>query len=169
MQTMERNITHESTEKGPVPAATHRWWWLLAAVAVLALAAGLVVGRSTAPSDESAYLAGGGALSDRQEQMLDVLDDIGAAWRAGDPGAVAAVFVPTGYATYAGRSYRIDDGSLASFVTGGDWSSLTALDPMLVDGNTVTFYYEISGVHYLGAVQFTGTGDVLAIHQSIDL
>ena len=50
----------------------------------------------TAPSDESAYLAGGGALSDRQEQMLDVLDEAERGWRAGDGEAVAATFVPTG-------------------------------------------------------------------------
>jgi hypothetical protein len=169
MKTIERNTTYELTEKAPVRAATRRTWWLLAAVAVLALAAGLFVGRWTAPSDEPAYLAGGGALSDRQEQMLDVLDEAVLGWRAGDPEAVAATFVPTGYATYAGQSYRIDDGTLATFVTGGDWSSLTVLEPVLVDGNTLTFYYEISGVHYLGSVEFTGTGDVLAVHQGIDL
>lgn len=162
---MERTTTNEVTEKAPVRAATRRTWWLLAAVAVLALAAGLVIGRATAPSDEPAYLAGGGALSDRQEQMLDVLDEVELAWRAGDAEAVAAAFVPTGSATFGDVTYRIDDGTLATYVTGGDWSSLTVLEPVLVDGNTVTFHYTVNGTHYLGSVEFTGTGDVLAVHQ----
>jgi hypothetical protein len=169
MKTMERTTTNEANERVPMPKAARRSWWLFAAVAVLALAAGLVVGRLTAPSDESAYLAGGGALSDRQEQMVDVLDEIELAWRVGDPEAVAAAFVPTGSATYGDVTYRIDDGTLASYVSGSDWSSLTVLEPMLVDGNTVTFYYTIDGTHYLGSVEFTGTGDVLAVHHQIAL
>ena len=168
MKTMERNTTNEVTEKAPVRAATRRTWWLVAA-AVVALAAGLVIGRATAPSDASAYLAGGGALSDRQEQMLDVLDEVELAWRAGDAEAVSAAFVPTGSATDGNASYRIDDGTLATYVTGGDWSSLTVLEPVLVDGNNVTFYYTVNGTSYLGSVVFTGTGDVLAVHHKIDL
>lgn len=54
-------------------------------------------------------------------------------------------------------------------MTAGDWSSLTVLEPVLVNGNSLTFYYEISGMHYLGSVEFTGTGDVLAVHQGIGL
>lgn len=169
MKTMERTTTNEVTEKAPARAATRRTWWLLAAVAVLALAAGLVIGRATAPSDEPAYLAGGGALSDRQEQMVDVLDEVEQAWRAGDAEALSAAFVPTGSATDGNASYRIDDGALATYVTGGDWSSLTVLEPVLVDGNTVTFYYTVNGTPYLGSVVFTGTGDVLAVHHKIDL
>ena len=169
MKTMERTTTNGLTEKGPMHEATRRTWWRLAAVAVLALAAGLVVGRWTAPSDEPAYLAGGGALSDRQEQMVDVVDEIEQAWRSGDAEAVSAAFVPAGYATYGGETYRIDDGTLATYVTGGDWSSLTVLEPVLVDGNTVTFSYTVNGTHYLGSVEFTETGDVLAVHHKIAL
>jgi hypothetical protein len=135
MKTIERDTTYEVTENAPVRPRTHRTWWLLAAVAVLALGAGVVIGRATAPSDESAYLAGGGALSDRQEQMLDVLDEAEQGWRAGDGDAVTATFVPTGTMTWGDRSYRVDDGTLAAFVTGGDWSTLTILEPVLVDGS----------------------------------
>ena len=71
--------------------------------------------------------------------------------------------------TWGDRTYRVDDGTLAAFVSGGDWSTLTVLEPVLVDGNTVTFHYEVTGIHYLGSVVFTGTGDVLAVHQGIDL
>lgn len=170
MKTLERSITYEGTGTTPMRDTPRLTWWVVAVVAILTLGVGLVVGRLTAPSeDEPAYLAGGGQLGDRQEQMLDVLDEAVLGWRSGDAAAVLATFTPTGTVTWGGTEYRVDDGTLATFVNGGDWSSLTVREPVLVDGNRLVFAYMHGDTHYLGSVEYTGTGEVLATHQSIDL
>ena len=170
MKTMDRGYTQEFAATAPLRHDTRRTWWVMAVVAILGLGLGLVVGRLTAASgDESAYLVDGGQLSDRQEQMLDVLDAAVLGWRAGDANAVLATFTPTGILTWDARQYRVDDGTLPTFVEGGDWSTLRMFEPVLVDGNRLNFNYAHGDIHYLGAVEFTATGEVLATHQWIDL
>jgi hypothetical protein len=163
---LERDTIRESMTGG----TRRRGGWVLAIVLVagLALAAGLAVGRWTAPADEpAAVVAGGAALTDRQTQMSDALDETVAGWRAADGAAVAALFTPSGVLQLGTAQYRVDDGSLAKYVAGRDWSSLAAERPVLIDGNTLVFVYRILGERYLGTMQFTPTGEVLIVRQTL--
>jgi hypothetical protein len=163
---LERDTTQESTAGDTRRGG--RWVLAIVLAAGLALAVGLVVGRWTAPADEpTAVVVGGAALTDRQTQMSDALDDTVAGWRAGDGAAVAALFTPSGVLQLGTARYRVDDGSLATYVEGHDWSSLTAERPVLIDGNTLVFVYRILGERYLGTMEFTPTGEVLIVRQTL--
>jgi hypothetical protein len=175
MKTMDRTHTKEFTPTAPSAATAplrhdaRRAWWLVAIVAVLALGIGLAVGWLVAPSgDEPAYLADGGKLSARQEQMVDLTNEAVKGWRSGDADAVLATFTPSAILTWGAQQFRADDGTFASFVSRG-WASLEVLEPMLVDGNRVTFFYTHGSGRYLGAMEFTTTGEVLATEQWIDM
>ena len=68
---------------------------------------------SATDPEPTAVVAGGGDLTERQDQMLTVLDDSIQAWHDGDSAGVAAFFTPTGKGDYLGTEYPISDGSLA--------------------------------------------------------
>jgi hypothetical protein len=167
---MTTMLERDTIQKSKTRDTRRRGWWVLAIVlcAGLALAAGLAVGRWTAPADEpAAVVAGGAGLTDRQTEMSDLLDDAVAAWRAGDGAGVVAKFTPSGVKQIGTAQYRVDDGSLAEFVEGSNWSSLTVERPVLIDGNLLVFAYDIGGVRYLGTMEFTATGELLIVRQAL--
>ncbi len=173
MNTMERTLEREFEARRPQSAARRAWPMVaLVVLAVLALFGAGMVGRWTAPDDEpAAVVAGGGGLTDRQEQMVDMMSAYAAAWRANDSAALTAMFTPEGVfdaSSVSMGTHRIDDGTLATFAEGGNWSSLVLDEPMFVDGDRLVFSYQLIGVGYLGVMRFTSTGDLqLVTHEVI--
>jgi hypothetical protein len=161
MQTMDRPVA----DAGP-PATTRRPWWMLAIAVAVALVLGVLGGWFLAGAmddDPAAVAVGGGSLTERQQQMVDVLDEYEAAWRANDAAAVMAFFAPGGSFSSAGTQYLMDDGSMAAFINGGSWDSLTGSDPVLVAGNEVALHTTWAGTEWFNVIEFTASGDPLIV------
>lgn len=165
----KENMKEQLAEKRPSPVvATNRRWWLLGAVAAVALALGAVGGWIAASDAEpTAMVAGGGELTERQDQMAAVLDDFTQAWHAGDGAEVTGFFAPSGTATYLGTEYLVSDGSLAQFVESASWESLDILEPSLIDGNKVAFFHRYRGLPYMDVIEFTASGELLIASHTI--
>jgi len=176
MQTVERV---EQTSGAEV--RSHRPWRAVAVVAVVALALGFVGGwlanrDSDSGSSDSgveqprAVLVGGGALTDRQQQMVGVLDQYMEAWRNGDGQTVASFHTPNGEFVIASTDettvYSVADGSLANYISRGQWTGKVLLTPMLVDGDHVTLFYSFMG-RRAAVVDFTSSGDVRIIRTMV--
>jgi hypothetical protein len=161
MQTMDRPVA----EAGP-PATTRRPWWRLAIAVALALVLGVVGGWSLArvtDDEPTAVVAGGGSLTDRQKQIVEVLDDYVAAWRSDDAEAVMAFFAPGGTFSVRGEEYRMDDGSMAAFLESASWSTLTGSDPVLMAGDEAALHTTWESQSWFNVIEFSASGDVLIV------
>jgi hypothetical protein len=156
----------EDTLAAPVPTEqrSHRWA-LVVLVTVLALVLGGVGGWMIRGETETPgiLVAGTGEPTARQEQMLDQLRAYEKAWQASDAEAVLAFFTPNGWATMLGNDYRIDDGSLRSYIGQGDWSPIDMLEPVLVNGDELLFFHRYGEAVYTDVMTFTPVGDLLMI------
>jgi hypothetical protein len=97
MQTIE--TTHSAEAHATAPRVTvRRRWWEYAVVAVLAAVLGVAAGWAIWGSEDepTALRAGGGALTDRQEQLVARVEEYRAAWASEDPNDVLDMFVPSG-------------------------------------------------------------------------
>ena len=163
MSTIDRPL--ETSVAVPTAAPPRRRYGLLLVVALFALVLGTAVGWVARGSDgdPEAMVAGGGSLTDRQEQMVAVASDLTAAWQAGDGAAVVALMTPTGTFQLFGTDtvYRADDGTLAAYVESDQVSSLEMLTPYLVYGDTVMAVFTVATSPALSALTFTSDGDVL--------
>lgn len=175
MKTMERKSTERVQHEVQPPEATSRQAstgrpiGILVLVAVLALILGLVGGWFARGSDGDAeiLLAGQGELTERQEQMLDLVRDYEAAWHSGDGEAVAAFYTDRGFADMGGTIYRVDDGGLQGFVDSSTWASLDVLEPMLVKGDTVLNFHSYTGGTYVNVTEFTNEGELLIVTHTV--
>jgi hypothetical protein len=107
MQTLER------TESAPVvdepihtPKNRNRTFVFLSAILAVAV---LVMGAIMIFGDD-----GGQSLTPEQEQMLETIDQYGAALNAGDGAAATALMAPSGYHDN-GKRYPVADGRLEAF------------------------------------------------------
>lgn len=176
MKTLERKTTEREAAQRPVEtkemtrSTRSRSTWLVAIVAVFALILGALGGwairGSDSDGDAAAYLAGEGELTDRQLEMVDIVSDYAEAWRSGDGEAVAAFYTSGGRFTTYGNTYRAGDGSLAEFVDGGAWKSLTDFEPVLVKDNVVASIHRFSGT-FGNVFVFTTTGEPLIVLHAI--
>lgn len=176
MKTMQptRKDTSEpvvSSSRPSSEAGAHRGMsaGLVAAMVALGMAAGLFVGFllwGTGGDSTDPIVAGGGELTARQEQMVDMIDDYLAAWKAGDGEAAVALFTADGTMTWGRYDYRVVDGTLASLVERMPTPSLELLEPFIVEGNTVFSYQRLLGSTAEDIFEFTSTGD-LAIRRHL--
>jgi hypothetical protein len=107
------------------------------------VAAGFWWGNS---GDETprAVTAQGVELSDRQQQMVDLMDDYEAAWRNGDLAAFEALVTPDfRYTEFASAGspdvYLWSDGTFQARVGGGLYAGIQVYEPYLVSGNMIAF------------------------------
>lgn len=160
LRTTSPPATNHSTRRGLV----------LVLVAVLALVLGGVGGwmiRGDDASTSDVVLAGGGDLTARQEQMLDLVRDAEEAWQAGDVDAVLAMFAPNGRFEAFDAVYRVSDGSLASYIERGEWGSLGVYEPVLVRDDTMLTFHEFGGRLYSEEFTFTPDGELLIVSHVI--
>lgn len=161
MQTLDQPVVETGS-----PVTTHRSWWMLVLAVVVALALGVLGGwwLAGATDDDPEYVvAGGGSLTDRQREMLDVLDRYNAAWTGGDAATVASLFAPSG--VYVKGSIELTPGEIATYLERerATYSTLETYEPVLVDGAKVVEMASIynDNVHAASVIEFTTSGEVL--------
>lgn len=143
----------------------------------LLLTASLLVGCSggsssdaetsvTTPAVSDVVTVGNVALTDRQQEMVQLADQYLAAWKSLDPAAVAAFFAPEGKleSILYDDEFRVSDGTLTERVQAAmnafDLASLEPVDPLFVDGNMVYSVSEAGPSTFSSLLVFTDTGTV---------
>lgn len=137
---------------------------ILVLIAVMALGLGAVGGWMLHGSedDPAAFVAGGGELTQRQEEMLDMFYEYNDAVLANDGAAVVGMMTSSG--TWSGdwTEARASDGSLEELVNNFPFTQLF-IEPILVDGNKLLYAKVYRGVSGYDAVTFTTDGLTLKI------
>jgi hypothetical protein len=115
------------------------------------------------------------ALTDRQQEMVQLARQYGDAWRATDPAAVTAFFAPEGKleSILYEDEFRVTDGTLTARVQAAmnafDMAALEPVGPLLVDGNMVYSVSTAGPSNFSSLLVFTDTGTVrLLRHISLD-
>lgn len=185
MKTMERPVQ----ERMPLadPHGTRRAWTYMIAAVIAAFALGLAGGWALFGGDDDevaeprAILAGGGEMTARQQDMVDMVDDFYDAMAVGDGLAVEAMFAMGGTLRFGpfadGWESAIvlsayDEGAIATFVeeNAGTFSEpdMPRLrPPLVVDTNWVINYVDADGTS-VDIFKFTASGD-LAIADAVGM
>ena len=154
------------------------WVVVVAAIAVLVgLAAGWVIfgNNDDSSSDNVArYVTPGSVeLTERQTEMVELVDQYMAAWSATDGQRLETLMVEGGHVEYAEQGWRFDleDGSLQDRVSNGPYDSIRTYAPMLVyeDRIVLTGRVDSIDVEWLSVVRFTTSGEVKVISETIYL
>lgn len=163
METIER--TEQAPEAGQRSRST---LLVVVVVGVVALALGglgaWLMGASDDSSDDVTEVVTG-EVTDRQQEMLLIIDELDAALQAGtaDAALVDRLFVPQGvYVINEDLEYRADDGSLAEFFERGSDRSAALYAPALVVDDMVVKLGNYGG-GYSQTFKFTSSGEVLII------
>lgn len=168
MKAAERTIERPRVER-VVETPRRRWSAVTSIAIIIALALGLLGGYVLRGSDDvdptAPVTVDGSELTQRQEQMFDLIDDYVIAWQNGDGEAAAAMFHDDGHL----RVYGVER-SIADFITATPVPSLDILEPMLVHEDTMLNFHTIAGVGTLSdVIEFTPTGELLIVrHEIID-
>ncbi|MEE4272834.1 MAG: hypothetical protein V2I67_14265, partial [Thermoanaerobaculales bacterium] len=163
------------TETGQGTGASSQRRWLLFVVAALALALGILVGvvaSNRAEDKLDVVRAGGGDLSGRQEEMVEIVEDYIDAWQATDGDQAASFMTDDGSIEYIGEGwvFSVEDRSLQARISNGPYTSLRVLEPMVVHDDRVVLTGEIDslGLHWSSIIQFTTGGEVEIVSESIE-
>jgi len=157
--TAERRVDAEIT----VANSRDRRPLILVVIALCALVLGALAGYSLGSdgtADERAYVAGGGEPTDRQGEMLDMVDAFVAAMDANDDGAILAMFQGNGEWTRFSKVYRASDGILEEFVRAHGSEQLDLLEPIVVDEYRVVFFDDVRGQANVNVIEFSQVGDL---------
>jgi hypothetical protein len=116
---------------------------------------------------------GGAALSERQRDMVSMVEEYLAAWQATDGEGVASFMTAYGYIEYPHDDtiYRVSDGTLQERVTNGPYDTLQTVAPMTVYDNWIVASGRIDSMslNWLSVVRFTPSGDVKIMSETIFL
>jgi hypothetical protein len=116
---------------------------------------------------------GGAALSERQQDMVSMVEAYGAAWQATDGDGVASFMTADGYIEYPHDDtvFRVSDGTLQERVTNGPYDTLQTVAPMTVYDNWIVLSGRIDSMslNWLSVVRFTPSGDVKTMSDTIFL
>lgn len=168
MKTAERTIERPRVERAAQPETGQRSMITPMAV-VIALLVGFLAGFllwGLNDTNPRAVAVGGDNLTDRQEQMVDFVDDAKAAWQQGDGDAVAAMFTEDGVMTIWGTEYR--GGEIARYVDSDIFASLEVFEPVLVSDNEMITFHTVAGFGTLNEfMEFTPEGELLIINHEI--
>lgn len=142
--------------------------WLLAGMVVIGLLIGLLGGWLLFGSDD-VITVDGSTLTDRQAEMIDVINDDFAAWQDNDVDRALSYYTDRGTFIALGEEYLVEDGSLAEYVTGFFGApNMEEVGPdVIVDGNTVITFHTYAGTTYTNIFTFTSTGDVLIVRHEV--
>lgn len=144
-------------------------------VACVAVMATLVLGAGCGDdgADPGSVSPGAEELTDRQSEMVDVVEGYVQAWAATDGDAVASFMTDDGVVVYPeqGWTFSVTDRSLQDRVTNGPYATLHTLDPKLVYENRIVLAGRIDSMDlpWLSVVAFTETGDVEIVSETIFL
>ena len=126
---------------------------------------------STSPGDAPYVHPGGGELSARQIDMLEVLAGYGEAWKAKEGDLLATYMTEDAVVEYDEQdaTYAVADGSLQSRVTNGPYDTMRTFEPKMVYDNRIvhTGTVEAVGVQWVAVIRFTRSGEVLIDKETI--
>jgi hypothetical protein len=143
---------------------------MLVVGAVIALLLGGVGGwfAHGSSGDPDVIVAGGGELTERQEDMLDLFDEYTEAVLANDGAAVAEMFTENGtWSGDVGDELAVSDGTLEAFVNTFDFTAPLSMEPILVDQNRLIYAHEYMRGHYQDIVTFTMGGELQIVNHRI--
>lgn len=176
MQTVPRSSEGQNQTGQDTATPTRRSWWQVGLAVLVALAVGAVGGALlTRGGEDSPYVirAAGGDLTARQEEMVAMVGDYVAGWQATDGDQVASFMAADGYVEYVREAwvFHVADGSLQDRITNGPYDSLRRTGPMVVYDDRVVIFGTVNTgmlVNWLSVIQFTDTGDVQILSETID-
>jgi len=154
---------------GRTVSAPGRGWSsaLVAALVAIAMIAGGLVGFIVWGTEDDAIVAGGGSLTARQQEMVELYHDYVEAWQEGDGEAAAEMFTEDGYISLLGTEYRRDDGSIERVIELRPVPTLETLEPAVVARNTLFNYHEYLAGTFQNVMQFTTSGEVAIISHTL--
>lgn len=167
-QVMERAPGAEAVEP-----QQRRSRWVVAVVAMVAVVALAIAGlggwfAGRAGEDDGGgglprvINVGGQPLTDRQQEMLAVVDQLLVDYRANDADAIIATFTPRGEKVVVGLgTFRVDDGTLRTFLEGRNFASMELIEPIIIHENDVELVVSAAGAEWMNVFEFTTAGDVL--------
>lgn len=149
----------------PGPRQSSRSWVVVVLAAVVALAVGLLTGWALrAEQDPGAtVLAGGGEMTQRQEDIGAFLADYEKAWQDGDVDTLLAMFAPEGSFEAFGVTYFAADGSLAEFAETYPFPELDVFTPWLLNGSEALSFHSVNAGTFADHVTLTGQGEILVL------
>jgi hypothetical protein len=150
-----------STDAGPPTSATET--------------SGAVTVPSTATPDGTSpryVVAGGGALTEWQQQMVEVVEGYVKAWQANDGDAAAAFMRPEAVVEYPqlGGTYLPSDGTLQARISGNPaYRTLRVVPPMTVHGNQIALpgIVDSMSLPFTSIIQFTANGEPKITRETI--
>ena len=141
---------------------------LMIGMIVIGLLTGLLGGWLIFGSDDVIQVDGTG-LTDRQTEMLELIDTDFAAWQDNDVDLVLSHYTDTAAFVAREVEYRVADGGLADYVASFSLaSSMEQIGPtVVVDGNTVMSFHTFGGSTFTNVFDFTSSGDVLIARHEV--
>jgi hypothetical protein len=168
MTTIERQ--REETRTTDTSGGGPRRGILVVLGLVLALVVGGLVGyliRGDGTDDIGSVVPSGDTeLTARHEQMGELVAAYEQAWQEGDGEAAEAMFATGGTLRALGVTYDADDGEIADFIGGVEWSALDVHEPMLVREDMGLSFHDYDRVR-TNAFTFTAEGDLLIVRHVI--
>lgn len=151
-----------------VGAPSTRGPWLTVGMVVIGLLIGLLGGWLFFGSDD-VTTADGEGLTDRQAEMVEMIEDAMVAWQANDVDDVLSYYTDTGVFVALGIEYRVADGGLADYVRSfAGASRMESVGPtVVVDGNTVIAFHTYAGDTLTNVFEFTSGGEVLIARHEV--
>lgn len=161
-------VSHEVRQRS-------RAWVVFVLLGLVLLFVGGVAGWLIRGGDDGStpqyVVPGGAALTERQREMVSMVEEYAAAWRATDGEGVASFMTAGGYVQYPEDNmiYRVSDGTLQARVTNGPYSTIHALAPMTVYDDRIVLSGRIDSMslNWLSVVRFTAGGDVRIMSETI--
>jgi hypothetical protein len=130
--------------------------------------------QSTAEGTAPEYVTAEAAeLTERQVEMIEVVEQYLDAWKDTDGEQVEAFMTADAYVAYVEEGWRFEiaDGSLQTRISNGPYDSLEDLDPMVVYQDRVVLTGRINSLNlpWLSVIRFTSSGDVKIVSENIFL
>lgn len=135
---------------------------------VIGIVIGLLAGSLLFGPDD-VVTVDGTALTERQTEMVAMIDDAFTAWQENDVDAVLSYFTDGGVFAGTDTTYRVSDGSLEGFVRFFSGASgMEAVGQKIVlDDTTVVSFHTLAGNTYTNVFRFTIAGDVLITRHDV--
>ncbi len=148
--------------------STTRGRGLMIGLVVIGLLIGLLGGWLLFGSND-VVAVDGSALTDRQAEMVAMIDDNFAAWQDNDVDEVLSYHTDTATFVALGSEYPVADGSLATYVRAFYGApEMEPVEPMVVvDGNTVVSFHTYRGMTLMNVFDFTSSGEVLIARHEV--
>ena len=151
-----------------ITTPSNRRTGLIVGMAVIGLLIGLLGGWLLFSSDD-VISVNEMELTDRQTEMVAMIESNFAAWQANDVERALSYYSDNATFVALDVEYPVADGSLADYVTSffGAMHMEQLAPDVVVDVNTVITFHTYRGATYTNIFDFTTTGDVLILRHEV--